>query len=165
MNQHLVDFYNVQINKLISKCRKQLRNHFSFTSCWLPCFLWWWLFAFVVVVGSWIYTIQLIWWTWSYFSRNFVLNWKTHLAFLSQLSWNSNNGVALPSYIIIFGIKFLQNNRNLFYIFELMLHPSQTFILSPKFVSVNNSENYFHVCLLLDAASSIPSLQSQLELH
>ena len=32
------------------------------------------------------------------FSRNFVLhvNWKTHLVFLSQLSWNSNNDIALP---------------------------------------------------------------------
>ena len=53
------------------------------------------------------------------FSRNFVLNWKTDFAFLSQLSWNSNNDIALPSYIIIFKINVLQNNRNLFYLLNL----------------------------------------------
>ena len=47
---------------------------------------------------------------------------------------------------------------------RINVSPIKNFLLF-KFVIVHNSENYLHVCLLLDSASSIPSLHSQLELH
>ena len=111
----------MQINKLISKYRNTENSSWTIFHLQVVDYrvLWCWLFAFFVVLGSWIYTIQL-YGELGLTSRNFVLKWKNTLA-LPFYNSHEIQTTTLSSHLLHFNSfkKYPQNNRNLFYFVNL----------------------------------------------